>query len=193
MSDMTTTTRGTTATGEPLTPGVNVDRIDIAAGLRGAHECGYTTAQDDMVVTYALQRWARGEESGAFATLTSGGVDLTSSYRIIATARASAEAAHTAATGPAPEPEPAEAAVTSTTTTATLTGAPDLPDSGGRAFRPTHLTITVTGSAIHVEVRASAVGASPARTRLYGAGSGVPIPAWLHAPLTSLGLTPEDL
>lgn len=82
--------------GLPLTPGVNVDRVDIAAGLTEAQAIGYTSAEDEMVVVYGLQRWKRGEEEGARRTMLSHGVDLTSFYRIIAAARASAEAEVTA-------------------------------------------------------------------------------------------------
>ncbi len=72
--------------GRPLEPGVNVDRVDVAAGLAEGVRAGYGSAENRMVVEYALMRWARGEEEGAFASFLSGGVDLTSAYRIVAAA-----------------------------------------------------------------------------------------------------------
>ena len=42
------------------TPGVNVDDLDIAAGVEFAATLGYGSAEHRMVVEYALQRWARG-------------------------------------------------------------------------------------------------------------------------------------
>jgi len=58
-----------TLMGTPLTPGVNVDPIDITAGFQFAKSLGYVECfEDEMVVTYALQRHARGEEDGAERT-----------------------------------------------------------------------------------------------------------------------------
>jgi hypothetical protein len=55
--------------GQALTPGVNVDPVDIAAGFSMARTLGFMEhANDRMVVEYALQRAARGEESEAFDT-----------------------------------------------------------------------------------------------------------------------------
>lgn len=48
--------------GQPLQPGVNVDPVDIAAGLAKLHELGYVGTLCDMEADYALRRWARGEE-----------------------------------------------------------------------------------------------------------------------------------
>lgn len=87
---------GRTYDGLPLTPGVNVDRIDISAGIAMAHQMGYDTAHNDMVLTYALQRHARGEEDAARRTAMSDegvGNDLTTWYAILAAAIARAEAA----------------------------------------------------------------------------------------------------
>lgn len=84
--------RATTMTGEPLTPGVNVDHIDSDTGVREAAKCGYDSPTDAMVVEYAMQRWARGEEDGAMKTMMSHGIDLTSVYRILAAARVAGEA-----------------------------------------------------------------------------------------------------
>lgn len=72
--------------GLSLTPGVNVDKLNIAAGVQEAADIGYDSQQDRMVATYALQRWARGEEDGAFQTFLSHGFDLTSAYRIVSAA-----------------------------------------------------------------------------------------------------------
>lgn len=64
---------GRTWDGLPLTPGVNVDKVNIAAGVAAAHRIGYGAKdwREDMVITYALQRHARGEESGAERTFFS--------------------------------------------------------------------------------------------------------------------------
>ena len=72
--------------GRPLEPGVNVDKVDVAAGLAEGVRAGYGSGEHQMVVEYALMRWARGEEDGALVTFLSGGVDLTSAYRIVAAA-----------------------------------------------------------------------------------------------------------
>lgn len=42
-------------------PGYDVDRVDVAAGLRELRECGHDDPKTTMVVEYALARWARGE------------------------------------------------------------------------------------------------------------------------------------
>lgn len=73
--------------GGPLTPGVNVDKLNIAAGLRMAATVGYGSDRDQMVVTYALQRWTRGEEDGADRTWQSEFPrDMTSWRMILASA-----------------------------------------------------------------------------------------------------------
>jgi hypothetical protein len=46
----------------------NVDKVNVAAGIDAGTELGFDSAQDEMVVQYALLRWARGEEAGAEAT-----------------------------------------------------------------------------------------------------------------------------
>lgn len=63
-----------------LIPGVNVDRIDIAAGMRELAACGYHEAETQMVITYALQRWQRGEEEAA----QRGAIDLRSTASTLA-------------------------------------------------------------------------------------------------------------
>lgn len=84
--------------GEPLVPGVNIDRIDIEAGMRELVKCGYpgTETERHMVVQYALQRWERGEEDEAQRGAIDQsfyGIDLSSWVRVLSAARASAEAA----------------------------------------------------------------------------------------------------
>ena len=81
---------------ERLTPGVNVDRIDVAAGMRALVDCGYPSSETEhhMVVQHALMRWARGEEEAAVRGAIDKsfhGIDLTSWIRVLATARAAAE------------------------------------------------------------------------------------------------------
>ena len=94
---------GYDSTGAPLVPGYNVDRVDAAAGLAQAKSMGYTSANAEMVVGYALRRHRDGEEDGARRTALSGGIDLTSWYAILAAALAAAaqepEAARQAALG----------------------------------------------------------------------------------------------
>lgn len=81
--------------GDPLTPGVNVDRIDVSAGLRELRRCGYEDSHTVTVIEYALQRWARGEEAAAQRGAIDSnfhGIDLTSWYRVLAAAQAAAGA-----------------------------------------------------------------------------------------------------
>lgn len=83
--------------GKPLVPGVNVDRIDVAAGMRELTACGWGDASPEtrMVVEYALTRWARGEEEAAergAIDRSFHGIDFTSWRRVLAAARAAAEA-----------------------------------------------------------------------------------------------------
>jgi hypothetical protein len=86
----TETSRARTFSGEPLTPGVNLDHVDIDAGLREAAAAGFGDTTALMVTTYALQRHQRGEEAGAERTwLSYYPTDLTSWRRILAAAVAS--------------------------------------------------------------------------------------------------------
>ena len=73
--------------GSPLTPGVNVDKTYIETGMQMAARLGYDSPQEQQVVEYALQRWARGEEQGSLASFRTGGIDLTSTYAILAASR----------------------------------------------------------------------------------------------------------
>ncbi|PLC06357.1 hypothetical protein CY658_04810 [Variovorax sp. RO1] len=87
---------------ERLTPGVNVDRIDVAAGMRALVECGYPTTEVERhyAIQHALMRWARGEEEQAVRGAIDRsfyGIDLTSWLRVLACSRAAAEAQATAA------------------------------------------------------------------------------------------------
>lgn len=84
---------GRTFDGAPLTPGVNVDRVDVEAGISLAARFGYDGPLYQMVVEYALMRHRRGEEDGAQRTALHYGIDLTSWYAILAAARSHAEAA----------------------------------------------------------------------------------------------------
>ena len=75
-------------------PGHNVDRIDVAAGLRELKACGYEEAETVMVIEYALMRWARGEEEAAqrgAIDRSFHGISLTCWIRVLAAARAHAE------------------------------------------------------------------------------------------------------
>ena len=54
-----------------LKTGVNVDAVDIAAGIAQAKAIGYYSGEELMVVEYALRRHARGEEDGAVRTWVS--------------------------------------------------------------------------------------------------------------------------
>lgn len=74
-----------------LVPGVNVDPVDIEAGMAQASQLGYTSQQERMVIEYALNRWRRGEEDGAEQTITSHGIDYTS-WRVILAAGVAAAA-----------------------------------------------------------------------------------------------------
>lgn len=75
-------------------PGYNVDRIDVAAGLRELKACGYEEPETVMVIEYALMRWARGEEEEAkrgAIDRSFHGINFTSWVRVLAAARAHAE------------------------------------------------------------------------------------------------------
>lgn len=80
-----------------LIPGVNVDRIDVEAGLEELKAAGWDPEQDPRtfeVVFYALQRWARGEETAAQKGAIDKkfhGIDLTSWLRVLAAARSAGE------------------------------------------------------------------------------------------------------
>jgi hypothetical protein len=74
-----------------LIPGVNVDRVDVAAGVKMAAQLGYGDPTAQMVAEFALMRHRRGEEEGAERTwLSEYPRDLTSWKAILAHALASA-------------------------------------------------------------------------------------------------------
>jgi sugar phosphate isomerase/epimerase len=82
--------------GAKLIPGHNLDRVDVAAGLKALKDCGYDDMHTVMVIEHALMRWARGEEDAAERGAVDRsfyGIDLTSWYRVIAAARAAGEKA----------------------------------------------------------------------------------------------------
>lgn len=79
-----------------LIPGHNVDRINIAAGMRELIACGYIESiETRVVIEYALQRWARGEEESAqrgAIDRSFHGIDLGSWIRVLCAARVEADA-----------------------------------------------------------------------------------------------------
>lgn len=80
---------------ENLIAGVNVDRLDIAAGMRELSACGYPTTETERhaVIQYALMRWSRGEEYAAQRGAIDAsfhGIDLTSWIRVLSAAIAEA-------------------------------------------------------------------------------------------------------
>lgn len=89
--------RGRTADGSPLRAGVNVDKLDIKAGLRELAACGYNMAEHAhtfLVIDYALARWARGEEEQAERGAIDQsyyGIPLTCWRRVLAAACAAAQ------------------------------------------------------------------------------------------------------
>lgn len=77
---------------QQLVAGVNIDQIDVGAGLRKAAELGYDDATAQMVTEYALMRHGRGEEDGAEHTwLHQHPRDLTSWKVILACAITAAD------------------------------------------------------------------------------------------------------
>lgn len=80
-----------------LISGYNVDRIDVAAGLRELVACGYDDSMETReVISYALQRWARGEEEAAqrgAIDKSFHGIDYICWLRVLAAARVAGDAA----------------------------------------------------------------------------------------------------
>lgn len=78
------------------TPGVSVDRIDVAAGLAELLKFWPDAPMETrMVIEYALLRWARGEEEQAERGAIDRefhGIDFGSWRRVLAAARAAGEA-----------------------------------------------------------------------------------------------------
>ena len=76
----------------PKVEGVNLDRIDVNAGVEEARVIGYDSPIEVMVVNYALNLWRRGEEALAKTVMARDAkVDETSIVRIVAAARAEGE------------------------------------------------------------------------------------------------------
>lgn len=84
--------------GNPLTPGHNVDHVDVDAGMRQAQTFGYDNTEHIMEIQYNLQRWARGEEEQADHSMARSlsGVSYTDWRAILAMAIATAEPAGSA-------------------------------------------------------------------------------------------------
>lgn len=80
--------------GKPLTPGVNVDPVDIEAGLKMMTSLGYDSEFNYIEVDYNLKRWTRGEEAEADHSMSNSlsGVNYTSWRMILAAAVASGTA-----------------------------------------------------------------------------------------------------
>ncbi len=79
--------------GEPLTPGHNVDKVDVAAGAAELALCGYNDPNTKTLINYCLLRWARGEEAQADKMAIDRsfyGIDFTSWRRVLAAAIAAA-------------------------------------------------------------------------------------------------------
>jgi hypothetical protein len=77
-----------------LVPGFNVDQLDISAGMRELEACGYIEPETKMVIEYALQRWARGEEEAAQRGAIDKkfhGISLTCWLRVLAASMAAAQ------------------------------------------------------------------------------------------------------
>jgi hypothetical protein len=81
--------------GQQKIPGHNVDALDIAAGMRELVACGYDDSPETtMVIQYALQRHARGEEAAAergAIDKTFHGISFTCWRRVLAAAMAAAQ------------------------------------------------------------------------------------------------------
>lgn len=72
-----------------LITGHNVDAVDLNIGLQELNRCGYDDPHTVMVITYALQRWAKGEEDKALKMAIDPefhGINLISWTRVIAAA-----------------------------------------------------------------------------------------------------------
>lgn len=81
----------------PRVPGVKVDPVDVEAGLRVLRTLGYTAPHTVMVIEFALNRWARGEESAAekgAIDLSFHGIDFTSWRQVLAAAIAAGSRKH---------------------------------------------------------------------------------------------------
>lgn len=81
--------------GRNLVPGYNVDPINVEAGMKMLRQCGYEPNMErDMVIEYALTRWARGEEEQAERGAIDAsfhGINFTSWRMVLAAAIAGAQ------------------------------------------------------------------------------------------------------
>lgn len=82
-----------TVHGQQLTPGVNVDPVDLVAGLRQAAQLGYSGPTQRLEIEYNLMRWARGEEGPADHSMSASlsGISYTDWRAILAAAIASGQ------------------------------------------------------------------------------------------------------
>lgn len=85
-----------TIDGSKLVPGHNVDKLSIVDGLQMGVRCGYIYPREQVLIDYALRRWARGEEADAEHMIVISGVegvkvDFTSWRMILAAAMAGAQ------------------------------------------------------------------------------------------------------
>ena len=90
-----------------LVPGVNVDRLDINAGMRELSACGWpaneANVETRVVIHYSLCRWARGEEEAAQRGAIDKafhGIPITCWLRVLAAAMAGATRTPTQDTTP---------------------------------------------------------------------------------------------
>lgn len=74
-----------------LKPGINLDKIDIKAGVRMLADLGYNSPNETILAEYCLSRLAKGEEDLAEMTAIHMGIDLTSWRMGLATAMSAAE------------------------------------------------------------------------------------------------------
>lgn len=80
--------------GGRLVHGKNLDKLNIAAGMEMLAQTGYDDERTKMVIEYALQRWARGEEGAAERGAIDSkwhGIDFTSWRMVLAAAMAGAQ------------------------------------------------------------------------------------------------------
>ena len=77
----------------PKVPGVNVDKINVDAGMAELKKIGYVAPRTVMVIEHALNLWRRGEEDKAERNAIDQnfyGIDFTSWRRVLAAAMAGA-------------------------------------------------------------------------------------------------------
>lgn len=75
-------------------PGVNVDPVDVAAGMAMLEQTGHASRLTQMVIEHSLQLWARGEEHTAEKKAIDksfNGIDMTSWRMVLAAAVAAGQ------------------------------------------------------------------------------------------------------